>query len=131
VTLPSTSTDRPIVRVNLRSDEAAHASESAPRTVISAFAPGAGALEPEPGHVNVAPQRDPLPRRIRRVGPAVEAAIANDTASAHDGTRDAEPTWSIWKVGWLRRRTEARQLQRSSDQPPPECASLKWPHLEP
>jgi hypothetical protein len=29
------------------------------------------------------------------------------------------PRSSIWKVGWLRRRTEARQLQCSSDHPPP------------
>jgi hypothetical protein len=29
------------------------------------------------------------------------------------------PTSSIRKVGWLRRRTEARQLQCSSDHPPP------------
>ena len=30
-----------------------------------------------------------------------------------------KPTSSIWKVGWLRRRTEARQLQCSSAHPPP------------
>jgi|GEM_PF-4638568 len=30
-----------------------------------------------------------------------------------------KPTSSIRKVGWLRRRTEARQLQCSSNQPPP------------
>jgi hypothetical protein len=29
------------------------------------------------------------------------------------------PTSSTWKVGWLRRRTEDRQLQCSSNQPPP------------
>ncbi len=29
------------------------------------------------------------------------------------------PTSSMRNVGWLRRRTEARQLQCSSDQPPP------------
>lgn len=29
------------------------------------------------------------------------------------------PRSSIWRVGWLRRRTEARQLQDSSNQPPP------------
>lgn len=29
------------------------------------------------------------------------------------------PTSSTWNVGWLRRRAEARQLQCSSNQPPP------------
>lgn len=30
-----------------------------------------------------------------------------------------KPTSSTWKLGWLRRRAEARQLQCSSNQPPP------------
>jgi hypothetical protein len=41
------------------------------------------------------------------------------------------PTSSIWKVGWLRRRTEAPAAPALVTPPTAECASLKWPHLEP
>lgn len=46
----------------------------------------------------------PSPWRTPQLGP--ERATRN-------------PVSSIRNVGWLRRRTEARQLQRSSNQPPP------------
>lgn len=42
---------------------------------------------------------------------------ANDQSPPDRATRN--PTSSIRRLGWLRRRTEARQLQCSSNQPPP------------
>jgi hypothetical protein len=47
-----------------------------------------------------------LPRRAGASRHTMERAMRN-------------PTSSTWKVGWLRRRAEARQLQCSSNQPPP------------
>jgi hypothetical protein len=50
---------------------------------------------------------------VGRVGPANDA----DQRKVERAMRN--PTSSIRKVGWLRRRTEARQPQRSSNHPPP------------
>lgn len=48
---------------------------------------------------------------------AGRAAHDVDQRTTERATRN--PTSSTWKVGWLRRRAEARQLQCSSNQPPP------------
>lgn len=46
-----------------------------------------------------------------------DTALDLDQLMTERATRN--PTSSTWKVGWLRRRADARQLQCSSNQPPP------------
>jgi hypothetical protein len=65
-----------------------------------------------------------------RVGPAVEAAIADDTASAHDGTRDSERYVDL-EGRWAAAPDRGPAAPALVTPPTAECASLKWPHLEP
>jgi hypothetical protein len=48
-----------------------------------------------------------------------EAVVAHGADQRTMERAMRNPTSSTWKLGWLRRRAEARQLQCSSNQPPP------------
>ena len=63
-----------------------------------------------------------LTREGEEAGALSPVTVTNESSGAHQRTMERatrNPTSSIRKVGWLRRRTEARQLQRSSHHPPP------------
>lgn len=57
---------------------------------------------------------------LAKVTPALARGPGTSTSVQRTGERATRnPTSSTRKVGWLRRRAEARQLQCSSNQPPP------------
>ncbi len=91
-----------------------------PATAQEPRAPLCRSSPPErPGGARPFPRRRPVPGVPLRGGRHHAGVDQPDPRRGQPERVTRKPTSSLRKDGWLRRRTEARQLQCSSNQPPP------------